>query len=581
MTDLASDVVIKVGEMSFHLHKFPLINRSGLLQKMINEFHSDDGKGCILQLHDIPGGSKSFELVAKFCYDVKIELNALNVVSLRCAAEHLCMTEDYGEGNLIVQTENFLNEVLNNWNDAIKVLQMCDNVFPHAEDLQIVARCIKSLAKKACADPTLFGWPMLGYYNTKSLEGTVLWNGISTSGKSQSPTADWWYKDASFLKFSIYKRLILAVQAEGMKPEIVAGSLMHYARKYLPGLIRHLGISGSSTSESEQRILLEEIVELLPMEKGASSTKFLLGMLRTAMILQASPACREILEKKVGAQLDAAALEDLLIPNMGYSVETLYDVDCVQRILDQFMLVNQATVEASPEIVDEGQLLSSSAELTPITMVAKLVDGYLAEVASDVNLKLPKFQTIAAVIPDYARHSDDGIYRAIDIYLKAHPWLTDSEREQLCRLMNCQKLSLEACMHAAQNERLPLRVIVQVLFFEQLRLRTTVASWFFISDNIDNSGDPHIQLPKNNDGFIHSEIMQETEQASSSMDEVRLRVCELEKECSSLRQEVEKLGKAKSVWNFFSKKFGFGVRSQQHCDAKQVSMDDSHFMKSC
>lgn len=136
-------------------------------------------------------------------------------------------------------------------------------------------------------------------------------------------------------------------------------------------------------------------------------------------------------------------------------------------------------------------------------------------------------------------------------------------------------------MHAAQNERLPLRVIVQVLFFEQLRLRTTVASWFFISDNIDNSRDPHIQLPKNNDGFIHSEIMQETEQASSSMDEVRLRVCELEKECSSLRQEVEKLGKAKSVWNFFSKKFGFGVRSQQHCDAKQVSMDDSHFMKSC
>ena len=42
--------------------------------------------------------------------------------------------------------------------------------------------------------------------------------------------------------------------------------------------------------------------------------------------------------------------------------------------------------------------------------------------------------------------------------------------------MDCQKLSLEACTHAAQNERLPLRVIVQVLFFEQLQLRSSIVS---------------------------------------------------------------------------------------------------------
>ena len=28
--------------------------------------------------------------------------------------------------------------------------------------------------------------------------------------------------------------------------------------------------------------------------------------------------------------------------------------------------------------------------------------------------------------------------------------------------MDCKKLSMDACMHAAQNERLPLRVVVQV-----------------------------------------------------------------------------------------------------------------------
>ena len=136
------------------------------------------------------------------------------------------------------------------------------------------------------------------------------------------------------------------------------------------------------------------------------------------MVLHASPSCRENLEKRVGTQLDQASLLDLLIPNMGYS-ETLYDIDCVQRILDYFMLVEQAAAIASPPcIVEEGQLMNGSDSLTPMTMVASLIDGFLAEVAPDVNFKLPKFETLAATIPDYARSLDDGLYHAIDVYLK-------------------------------------------------------------------------------------------------------------------------------------------------------------------
>ena len=43
------------------------------------------------------------------------------------------------------------------------------------------------------------------------------------------------------------------------------------------------------------------------------------------------------------------------------------------------------------------------------------------------------------------------------------------EKKRVCRLMDCRKLSSEACMHAIQNERLPLRIVVQILFFEQIR----------------------------------------------------------------------------------------------------------------
>ena len=249
------------------------------------------------------------------------------------------------------------------------------------------------------------------------------WNGIAAESKPQSPGENWWYEDTSFLSLPLYKRLIQAVESKGMSPECIAASLIAYARKYLPLMNRLSSFndanhanSGTNISDEDQRALLEEIVGLLPNKKGVTSSKFLLRLLRTAMILHASQSCRENLEKRVGAQLDQAVLIDLLIPNMGYSVETLYDIDCIQRILDHFMLVNQPYPSSSPCIIEEGQLMSGTDSLTPITMVASLVDGYLAEVAPDVNLKLPKFQALAAVIPEYARPLDDGIYHAIDVF---------------------------------------------------------------------------------------------------------------------------------------------------------------------
>lgn len=148
-------------------------------------------------------------LVAKFCYGVKIELTAVNVVGLRCAAEHLQMTEDYGEGNLITHTENFLNEVFGNWTDSIRALETCQEVLPHAEELHIVSRCINSLAMKASADPSLFSWPMSGPADGPSEDGTVFWNGIRVATKKQQPLGDdWWYEDVSFLRLPLYKRSV-------------------------------------------------------------------------------------------------------------------------------------------------------------------------------------------------------------------------------------------------------------------------------------------------------------------------------------------------------------------------------------
>uniref|UniRef100_A0A0E0LQX7 NPH3 domain-containing protein n=1 Tax=Oryza punctata TaxID=4537 RepID=A0A0E0LQX7_ORYPU len=463
--------------------KFPLLSKSGLLERCIREKIENGDDSCVIDLSDIPGGAKAFELTAKFCYGVKFEMTASNVVHLRCAAEYLEMTEEIAEGNLIAQTENFLTQtVLRSWKDSIKALHTCDDILDLAEKLQIVKRCIDSIATKSCTDPDLFGWPVVQYGGPmQSPGGSVLWNGISTGARPRHSSPDWWYDDVSCLSLPLYKKVISAMEYRGINQDIIVGSLNHYAKRRLPGLNRRKSISDVSSclsmssltsipSEEEQKYLLEEIDRLLPFQRGVTSCKLLFGLLRTAIILKASSSCVSNLERRI------------------------------------------------------------------------------AEVAPDVNLKLPKFRPLAAAIPDYARPIDDGLYRAIDIYLKAHPYLSESEKEELCRVMDCQKLSLEACTHAAQNERLPLRVIVQVLFFEQLQLRSSIAECLMVSENLEGGSRqliPTISGEQYRPGWPLAS--RENQALREGMDNMKQRVADLEKECSTMRDEIERLGRSRST----------------------------------
>ena len=58
---------------------------------------------------------------------------------------------------------------------------------------------------------------------------------------------------------------------------------------------------------------------------------------------------------------------------------------------------------------------------------------------------------------------------------------------------------------------------------------------------------------------------------------MRMRVSELEKECSNMRQEIEKLGRGKgsSTWGSVSKKFGFRLKSQM-CSAQEGSISNQN-----
>uniref|UniRef100_A0A0E0RCY8 NPH3 domain-containing protein n=1 Tax=Oryza rufipogon TaxID=4529 RepID=A0A0E0RCY8_ORYRU len=181
-------------------------------------------------------------------------------------------------------------------------------------------------------------------------------------------------------------------------------------------------------------------------------------------------------EKRIGLQLEMASLDDLLIPATQTS-DSMFDVDTVHRILVNFLqrIEEDDSGNLSPCGYESDDGLKSPSH-SSVLKVGRLMDGYLAEIAPDPYLKLQKFMALIELLPDYARIVDDGLYRAIDIYLKAHPSLTESECKKMCKLIDCQKLSQDASRHAAQNDRLPIQTVVRVLYFEQLRLKSTVSS---------------------------------------------------------------------------------------------------------
>ena len=134
--------------------------------------------------------------------------------------------------------------------------------------------------------------------------------------------------------------------------------------------------------------------------------------------------------------------------------------------------------------------------------------------------------------------------------MQAHPWLPEKEKEQLCNILDFQKLSLDACAHASQNERLPLRVTLQVLFFEQLQLRTALAGCLHVLDaETAPTGPPNIPSDMagqiiQSDGWVS--VVRENQVLKVDMERMRSRVGELEEEFSKMKQEMKRLTKSHS-----------------------------------
>lgn len=470
-SELATDIIITVGDTKFYLHKFPLLSKSARLQKLVattNEDKSDE-----VQISDIPGGAAAFEICAKFCYGMTVTLNPYNVISARCAAEYLGMQETIEKGNLVYKIDVFLNSsVFRSWKDSIIVLQTTKALVPLSEELKLVSLCIDAIATRACVDVSKVDWSYT--YNRKKLPEENGNDPKPNGVRSRAVPKDWWVEDICELDIDLYKRVVANIKTKGVvSHEVIGEALKAYAYRRLAGLSKGTIHRGD---EVKYRAIVDTMIWLLPSEKGSVSCSFLIKLLKATSMLESGELVKEQLIRRIGQQLEEASATDLLI-RTAEGEALMYDVDVMRKIVGEFMVQDQ-NAEIVPEEADEVQeirkrgILSDASKL----MVAKLVDTYLAEIAKDPNLPPAKFLDLAQLVSGISRPSHDGLYRAIDTYLKEHSGIGKSERKKICKLMDCKKLSVEASMHAVQNERLPLRVVVQVLFFEQVRVAASSGS---------------------------------------------------------------------------------------------------------
>lgn len=226
---------------------------------------------------------------------------------------------------------------------------------------------------------------------------------------------DWWTEDISDLDIDLFRCIITAISSMYMLPPQLIGEALHvYAFRWLPNTTHSTPIESTSASQTEElmeknRRILESIVSMIPGDRGSVSVGFLLRLLSIAHYVGASPVTKTELIRRSSLQFEEATVSDLIFPVHSASEGHSYDIDLVVSVLESLVVLWR---RQSPTVAENSQLLAS------IRKVGKLIDSYLQVVARDVNMSEQKMVSLIEALPDIARPEHDGLYKAINIYLK-------------------------------------------------------------------------------------------------------------------------------------------------------------------
>ncbi|XP_076910797.1 BTB/POZ domain-containing protein At5g48130-like [Bidens hawaiensis] len=440
-TGLPASVCVRVGDRLFNLHKYPLFSKSGYFNRELTDSNE------VELPQDFPGGPETFEMISLFVYGSSTLVDPFNVASLRCAAEFLEMTEEYSSGNLCERFDIYLNQVvLQSWEDTLIVLQKCQTLDPRAEDLLIVSRCIESLAFMACMeilDPERRrDQPVV----TLEALSTKRWN---LEMVQEILTQDVWIKDLIALPFGFFKRVIGSLRRQGMKEKYVSPVVLFYANSVL---------FDQNGTKDDVHNLLKGILELLQIgEKGSKviPVGFYFSLLSKSLKHKLDKEYTIKLQNQISCVLHLAQVEDFLLPESETNdVSSSIEVTTMESIFSTYVVYHMCPNNASPSAFT--------------SVVAELWDAYLTRIAGDAKICVKRFMELIEVMPKLCRQNHDHLYKALNMFLQVHTELSQDEKSMVCKYLNCQKLSNEVCIEAVQNELMPLRLIVQALFVQQL-----------------------------------------------------------------------------------------------------------------
>jgi hypothetical protein len=341
---------------------------------------------------DFPGGAEGFELVARFCYNNgRTAIIHSNILLLNCAANFLGMESNASsQPNLIEQTEKSLEgSIFWTWSELLEALKQCQDLLPATKSSVMLQNILDCLIGRL-ALPSVVASPFACSSDNSSCKFSC--DTISTDSqlKNNSSQLPWWFEDFLFLNVDMIDKVIKTMVSQKFDQAIICKFLFYYHKS------RCLG-----AAPAEKHKTTKVVVTLLCLlDRSSLCCKGLFEIYRVALGSKISKFYKNKIESLMGSQLDQATIDYLLAPSP-HGRDYSYDVNLVLRLVQAFLI--------------ECSCLSST---TRLKKVANLMDLYLGEVAPDSHLKPSKFLALLLVLPDYARESDDHIYKAMDLFLE-------------------------------------------------------------------------------------------------------------------------------------------------------------------
>lgn len=537
MKDLCDLKIHVNGQHAFFVSQKIVSPFSGRLRKMIErETKKDQDHQTSIKINGFPGGPHAFELAARFCYsNGRISITPSNVPVLHCAAIFLEMTEDFSPCNLLHQTEAFLDGLFYwTWAEILDALKASASVFAAADSSGLLPKLISSLLAKIAANSDV-GLSSSSSSSSPETPSSTAFQFLSCARtpdsikRASSSWASWWFDELTVLSPKIIARIATAMRRAGLdsNTSTTAKFLLHYLKTAMRRRKR-----GSLALGSDYGSLADRAVDgVVSAGNAGFSFRGLFWVSRVVTGVGCSKEKQSRLEALIGGMLDRATLDDLLVSGQDGGV---YDINLVLRLIRVFVATGE-----------DGMCM------VKMKKVGRLIDDYMAEISPDPSLKVSKFLAIAESLPDSARNCYDGVYRAIDIYLESHPVLPEEERSRLCRCLNYEKLTLQACKYLAKSPKIPPRIAIQALSAQQSKFQSR-------DDNDDD--DTYAQSPSKTwtgmpvacvvsppEDDVGARTPVEKEEMRLNLMKMQCRVMELEKVCREMKGQMSKMVKNRVI----------------------------------